>query len=964
MKRKAFLLLLLFYPILSFTVLGQEHGLLFETKLVGNAGGNHANSVNISFKDDNGSSSIVSYSPENFGFDINSDPIFHFFSVLNSSSNPQIDIRSRFIGNPSNPETCVEEKAFPYTLDPTGVNNINNFNVDPTRSFNRCNFRTYIYTIHIDFPVDNNGQVVREICPEEEITLNYGYHWQFSLNGIDWNHFPDSKNGRTTTFNLLELLNLTNTPESALQNANKAHFRTGYKPTLEFTNIISFDIKNCSPELDGAIVDIQPSCNNSINVANNDNGSFTVTFDRELDDTKQEKMKIEVWDLVNGIWDGFESKVIEKIDFNGRSYTWNPRNLPGGTYKLFWQTKSNNAPFDNANSTPDKFGESPSFVLNTPPLLSVSGVPTDVQCAGGSDGSITVTPNGGTPGISPAYEYSIDDGINWQTSALFDGLTKGDYVVTIRDGNSCEVQSPTISVDERFPTIPNVIGLPGLITNPTLIDGNNGRIVIAVSGGSGNYTNYVWTKDGNPFTPPIGSTNTSIVDLYEGVYTIIVTDSNGCNSEIETFTLTDPEPIDITINMTPDTLDCSDTMVNLIASATGGYLDPDGEYSYLWNDGTTNPSLNNVGIGTYQVTVTDNGGNSQVQEINVEGPNLITVTLSNKKELSCRDGSDAGIQLDIQGGTGDYVVIWEKIAAPDFSAFGTTLENIAHGAYIYRVVDENGCMVTNASQPIEFANPPLFTIDLGEDPFFCEGQTVTISAAISDPQATYSWTSTTGFTSTNPEITVDQEGQYTVTVTSGKGCIAEDTINVIENIKEIKAEFLYTSQIFTNEKMVMIDVTYPAPNEVEWIIPDAAEVISQNQDLAELSFDTPGEYEITLIATLGDCKDVYIQKVLVLQQEGLNNENDPTIQQLENIKEFKAYPNPSDGQFSVKITLKEEKEISIKVFNLTDNTLLKHISATGKKEYDIPFTLQVASGVYAIVLETPYGNAIRKVIIK
>ncbi len=731
------------------------------------------------------------------------------------------------------------------------------------------------------------------------------------------------------------------------------------------SDIYTFNILKCSPELDGPIVDIQPSCNNSSNVADNDNGSFTVTFDRELDDTKQEKMKIEVWDLVNGIWDGFESKVIEKSDFNGRSYTWNPRNLPGGTYKLFWQTKSNNAPFDNANSTPDKFGESPSFVLNTPPLLSVSGVPTNVQCAGGSDGSITVTPNGGTPGTLPTYEYSIDNGVNWQTSTLFDGLIKGDYLVIIRDGNSCEVVSATITVNERFSTVPDVIGLPGLITNPTLIDGNNGRIVIAISGGSGNYTNYVWTKDGNPFTPPTGSTNTSIVDLYEGVYTIIVTDSNGCNSEIETFTLTDPEPIDITINMTPDTLDCSDTQVNLIASATGGHLDPDGEYSYLWNDGTTNPSLNNVGIGTYQVTVTDNGGNSQAQEINVEGPNLITVTLFNKKELSCRNGSDAGIQLDIQGGTGDYVITWEKIADPNFSAFGTTLENISHGAYIYRVVDENGCMVTNANQPIEFANPPLFTIDLGEDPFFCEGQTVTISAAIPDAQATYSWTSTTGFTSTNPEITVDQEGQYTVTVTSGKGCIAEDTINVIENIKEIKAEFLYTSQVFTDQTMVLIDVTYPVPNEIQWIIPDSAQILTKDQDLVELSFDTPGEYEITLISKLGDCQDTYTQKILVLQGEAIEETNtDTQIQQLGNIQEFKAYPNPSAGQFAIKVTLKEEKEISIKVFNLTDNTLLKHISTIGKKEYDIPFTLQLASGVYAIVLETPYGNAIRKLIIK
>ncbi|MBG6133204.1 hypothetical protein IWQ47_004612 [Aquimarina sp. EL_43] len=803
----------------------------------------------------------------------------------------------------------------------------------------------------------------REICPSKNIVLNvfsctnpYPYAIEYMYSGIGWTSLIGTgTHGSNYTIKYSDIPNLSGKPNVSFR--IKYHTGAVSKPII-------YEVLNCSPALDTNISP-NPAPSNPTCSYNND-GSFTVIFDRELDDSVSEKMNLQVYKQIDGgtTFDGYESKVLTKSDFTGPSYTWNPKNLPGGIYKLFWQTKSNNGGFDDIGTNPDAYDESSPFTLTAPPVLSVSGTPSPVQCFGGNDGSITVTPNGGTPGTSPLYEYSIDNGISWQEETLFDTLTKGDYTILIKDKNGCESSSAIITVDELFPTIPNVIGVPGSITSPTLINGNNGHIAISVSSGSGNYTNYAWTKDGNPFTPPSGSTNTNIINLYEGVYTIIVTDSNGCSSDIETFTLTDPEPIQITINMTPNTVNCSDTKVNLIASAIGGFLNSGGDYSYLWDDGTSGASLTNVGIGTYQVTVTDDGGNTQNRTFNVNGPNPITVTLANKKELSCRDGNDAAIQLNIQGGTGDYVITWENIVDPNFSALGNELKNVGFGSYVYRVVDQNGCVVTNSSQPIEFTNPPLFSIDLGEDPFFCEGQTVNISATIQDPNASYNWTSDTGFTSTNPEINVDQQGTYTVSVTSGKGCIAQDSITVIENIKEINAEFLYASQVFTNEKFVIIDVTYPIPDQIQWIMPEQATIVMQDQDLIELYFNKPGEYDISMISKLGNCQDTFTQKVLVLQKEITDDQNQNSQnQQLGNIREFSVYPNPSGGKFFVKITLKEQKDISIKVFNLANNAILTHKKQSGKKQYEIPFTLQVPSGVYAVVLETPYGNTIRKVIV-
>ncbi|WP_131248900.1 SprB repeat-containing protein, partial [Aquimarina atlantica] len=392
-------------------------------------------------------------------------------------------------------------------------------------------------------------------------------------------------------------IDFNNFPVDFENNANKIiYFRYKLVGNV-FSPLKPYTILNCSPALDPNVspnpAPINPTC------SYNNDGSFTVTFDRELDDSVSEKMNLQVYRQVGSVFDGYESKVLTKSHFTGSSYTWNPKNLPGGIYKLFWQTKSNNGGFDDIGTNPDAYDESNPFTLTAPPVLSVSGTPSPVQCFGGDDGSIRVTPDGGTP----PYQYSIVGSNIQPVGTLFDGLTANQYTILIKDSKGCEATSAPITVGERFPTIPEVIGLSALITNPTLINGNNGRIAISVSSGSGNYTNYAWTKDGNPFTPPLGSTNTNIINLYEGVYTIVVTDSNGCSSDVETFTLTDPEPIQVTINMTPNTVNCSDTKVNLIASATGGFLNSGGDYTYLWDDGTTEASLTNVGIGNYQVTV-------------------------------------------------------------------------------------------------------------------------------------------------------------------------------------------------------------------------------------------------------------------------------------------------------------------------------------------------------------------------
>lgn len=71
--------------------------------------------------------------------------------------------------------------------------------------------------------------------------------------------------------------------------------------------------------------------------------------------------------------------------------------------------------------------------LTDPTTLNASALSNFATCAN-TDGSINVSANGGTP----TYVYSIDNGLNYQTSNIFTGLSVGNYNnIRVKDANGC-----------------------------------------------------------------------------------------------------------------------------------------------------------------------------------------------------------------------------------------------------------------------------------------------------------------------------------------------------------------------------------------------------------------------------------------------------------------------------------------------------------------------------------------------
>jgi uncharacterized repeat protein (TIGR01451 family) len=150
-------------------------------------------------------------------------------------------------------------------------------------------------------------------------------------------------------------------------------------------------------------------------------------------------------------------------------------------------------------------------IINIPsPTASINKV--DPTC-GFANGSASVTPSGGTP----AYTYKWNTGA---TTASILSLNPGTYTVTVTDQTGCTVVKSIGLTNIEGPTISSTKVEPNC-------EKSNGSITLTVSGGTAPFS-YIWSN---------GATSKDLTNLAPGMYSVTVTDANGCkattNSPVE-----------------------------------------------------------------------------------------------------------------------------------------------------------------------------------------------------------------------------------------------------------------------------------------------------------------------------------------------------------------------------------------------------------------------------------------------
>ncbi|MCB9317356.1 MAG: PKD domain-containing protein [Lewinellaceae bacterium] len=268
---------------------------------------------------------------------------------------------------------------------------------------------------------------------------------------------------------------------------------------------------------------------------------------------------------------------------------------------------------------------------------------------------------------------------------VYHSFAAGNYPVTVtaEDNYGCTATS-TLPVN----VAPN--GLSGLITptNPAPICENSSLLLTAPPGG----LSYLWSDN---------STANTLTVTQEGVYTVTLTDANGCTYA--------PPPVPVDVAPGPDALIkalltndlgqiigvaypshavCAGEDVRLFAASQGSY-------TYSWSNGETGTNIeysevrNNllpVGTHVYTVTVTDGVSGCTA----VTDPFVVTVnpvpsgfSIANNTFPPCAGSAN---NLDFIGPTpGNWQYIWNT----GETDLPLVTEN--PGLYFIRVINEFGC---------------------------------------------------------------------------------------------------------------------------------------------------------------------------------------------------------------------------------------------------------------------------------
>ncbi|MEP6928511.1 MAG: PKD domain-containing protein, partial [Flavobacterium sp.] len=494
------------------------------------------------------------------------------------------------------------------------------------------------------------------------------------------------------------------------------------------------------------------------------------------------------------------------------------------------------------------------ITVTVDPLIKANEIIKKITCFGLSDGAISITAAGGIPfttGKPYTFSWTGPNGFA-STDEDISNLKSGYYYLTIKDNGNCPF-TESYYVEE-----PGLFQFNGYKNDITCFSLNNGSINLTTSGGTQPYT-YVWTKDGSPYAANSGNIN----NLGPGVYEVTVTEVNKCNTLNGKYTIEEPPLLKVSLKNQVDILCYGSFTGEIYVDVIGGRATETApgvfNYNYYWTGpngfSSYSKDLMNVEAGTYNLTVTDNSGCTDVLEVKLLQNDQIKLDYT-ATEIACYNYSDASITINkITGGvpftTGEpYIIKWSNLGT------GYVQDNLSAGLYNITITDALNCP---REFPITIDNAPVFKIDPDVKQISCFGEKdahIRLNLVGGKAPVILVWED-------DPTAGIERnnlgEGIYKVKITDSKGCEIKQEFNIVEpQLLELNAEVknpLSCTQANTGEINLVVTGGTP-PFTYSWSNGAATE------DLINL---IPGNYTVTVIDKNG-CKKAETWKITRFEQ--------------------------------------------------------------------------------------------------
>jgi gliding motility-associated-like protein len=386
------------------------------------------------------------------------------------------------------------------------------------------------------------------------------------------------------------------------------------------------------------------------------------------------------------------------------------------------------------------------IAVTQPSSITLTSTVTPANC-NLADGSATISISGG----SPAYTQTWSAG---STTTAQNAVFAGTYTINVKDANNC-VQ--TLAV-----TIPNLSGPAISIvsqTNVSCFGTCNGAVTTSVTGGATPYI-YSWSN---------GQVTASGTNLCAQVYTVSVTDNNGC---IASTSVNITQPTALSLTVSPTNPKCFGAINGYgIAAAIGGSPG----YTYAWTGGGGSAATSSLlGAGNYGISVTDAKGCIVTSTMALINPPAMSASISSTN-VTCFNACNATAIATSTNGVGAVSYYWTGGSSP---ITAQTATGLCAGTYTMVATDQNNC---TGSSIVTITQPTQITANItSSGSVTCNGGNngfASVTPGGGTGAYSYTWTPSGGNGATANTLIA---GNYVVAVKDVNLCTATASVTILQ----------------------------------------------------------------------------------------------------------------------------------------------------------------------------------------
>lgn len=419
---------------------------------------------------------------------------------------------------------------------------------------------------------------------------------------------------------------------------------------------------------------------------------------------------------------------------------------------------------------PVAFHDAPTATLSgSASLCAGSNAAFQIQFTGTAPFKFVYAINGNAqPQITaPGNTFSISTN-NVQQSQTF-------TLVSVEDKFCTGTVSGSATVDIIPPPTGQLIG------DATICAGGTATLALALTGGTaydvsiGGGTNPIilmGIQDGETVdVTPIGTTTYTI--------TALAATGNICPPGIgpgATITVSDLSATSTVSDYNGFGISCpngDDGYIEVIL--TGGILPVDAN----WSNGASGLQLDNLGPGTYSLTLTDAAGCTTLDSFTLIAPPGLLINTETSAPFCFGENNGTLTVQSVQGGAKPYTVDLDGSSLLTTDSFPVTIGQLAAGDYLLEIADANGCVTADS---VNLPAPPQLTVNLGPDITVSFGDSTILDAQLNMTEIdTFNWSPTYFLRTPDSLITILKPSNsqiYSITVLDTMGCIARDEIFV------------------------------------------------------------------------------------------------------------------------------------------------------------------------------------------